>query len=331
MQSLKDKKILFFDGSGNAYHKGIITAFETLGAKVTPLVYGNFMNDTKMNRLKKMFRLKKICFKDNDFLDAISGDFDILFIKNPERGNKRIFIELRKRYPNIPFINYNWNSINHVDYREYIPLFDKVFSFDPVDAKKYNLEYYPLFYLPEFEKIGIDQKKDYGISFVGSGFTPGRAEFMTKFFDIVSAKKISVFLHLYAYSWKEFVTGKFIKNYNFKKSVSLSFLPHEKLLEIYKKSLAFVDHPMSIQNGHTIRTFETLASGLLLISTNKGLKNEPFYDPARIHIIEEDASDLNIDFVTAYKPSFPSNFEKYRIDNWLQYILKDTVRKQELF
>ena len=156
-------------------------------------------------------------------------------MKNPENAPKSIFLTLKQRYPDVPFINYNWNSVNLIDYTDYIPFFDKVFTFDPVDAKKYNLIYYPLFYLPEFEKVAINiNEKEYVISFVGSAFTPGRPEFMSIFIDLVRNKNISSFQYLHAFP-NLYYKNKLFKNHNFNKNLTRKFFSHMDLLDIYKK------------------------------------------------------------------------------------------------
>ena len=63
----------------------------------------------------------------------------------------------------------------------------------------------------------------------------------------------------------------------------------------------------------------------MLVTTNRALADEPFFDPKRIHIIREDLSDIDLDLVKNYKPSFPDGFEKYRIDNWLNNILTESL------
>ncbi len=326
MQNLKNKKILFLDGLSNLYHYGLIKAFEDLGTIVTPIVYKDFMDRSLFSRIKKNIFQIKSTFYEKEFLDAIQGEYDIFFIKNPETISKNIFIKLKQLYPTTPFINYNWNTINLLDYTEYIPLFDKVYTFDPSDAKKYNLLYYPLFYLPEFEKIAItNNKKKYLLSFVGTAYTSGRAKFLSKFNKLIKDKNISSFQHLFA-SPKEYYTNVFFSNYNFKKIVTKRFFNQNELLDIYKRSLSFIDHPSVKQKGHTVRTFETLAAGLMLVTTNKALKDEPFFDSKRIQIIKDDLSDLDLDLVKNYKPSFPAGFEIYRVDNWLAKILLDSLQ-----
>ena len=320
MNNLVGKRILFLDGLNNLYHNGIIDALNLLGASVTPLIYKDFENRTLLNLIKRKF-LKISNVDEDKILSKLDGDFDIVFTKNPEKVSKAFFIKLKEMYPHSKLINYNWNSISHVNYSEYISLFDKVYTFDPVDADKFKLQYFPLFYLPEFEKIGINNNpKEFTISFIGSAFTPGRESFLSTLTNFVKSTNTSAFFYFHAFPYQYYCKTIF-KTFNFKNKLYKRYFSHKELIEVYTKSCAFIDHPMSIQKGHTIRTFETLASGLMLITTNRTLQQEPFYDSNRIKIISEDLSDLNIEEIKEYKPSFPEGFERYRIDNWLLQIL----------
>ena len=322
MDNLKNKNVLFLDGLNNLYHDGLIKAFRNLDINVTQIVYTDFMYRSKIAKLRKNIFGINYKFDEKQFFKSINGQYDLVFIKNPESVSKDIFIKLKTKYPGIPFINYNWNSIHLLDYSSYIPLFDRVYSFDAYDAQKYNLSYYPLFYLPAFEKIAInDLKKEYSLSFVGSTFTTGRPAFLSNFNKLIKERKISSFQHLHAYP-KLYYINKFFRSYNFNKLLTTKYLSQQAFLEICKRSLAFIDHPNEDQKGHTIRTFETLAAGLMLVTTNKELLKEPFYDASRIQIIKDDFSDLNLDALLNFQPSFPEGFEKYRVDNWLATILE---------
>jgi hypothetical protein len=322
MNNFRNKNILFLDGLNNLYHVGLINAFKSLGINVTPLVYSDFMHRSNLAKFNKNVFGINYKFNEDKFFNSIQGHYDLVFVKNPESVSKDIFIKLKEKYPNIPFINYNWNTINLLDYTAYIPLFDKVYTFDAYDANKYNLAYYPLFYLPAFEKIAINNlKKEYSVSFVGSTFTTGRPAFLSNFNRLIKEKNLSSFQHLHAFP-KLYYTNKIFSRYNFNKLLTKKYLSQQEFLEICKRSLAFIDHPSEDQKGHTIRTFETLAAGMMLVTTNKELLKEPFYDSSRIQIIKEDFSDLNLDTLLNFQPSFPQGFEKYRVDNWLATILE---------
>ena len=78
------------------------------------------------------------------------------------------------------------------------------------------------------------------------------------------------------------------------KSKSLS---HKEILNYFARALCIIDFPSSFQTGLTMRTFETLAAGKKLITTNKYITNEPFYNPEYIQVIDTDNYRLDVDFI----------------------------------
>ena len=51
------------------------------------------------------------------------------------------FEEIKRKFPDIPIINYNWSSIKKDDFLPYRNLFSTVYSFDPEDCKNFDLKY----------------------------------------------------------------------------------------------------------------------------------------------------------------------------------------------
>ena len=117
-----------------------------------------------------------------------------------------------------------------------------------------------------------------------------------------------------------------IKRQQLAKYCYWKYLNINGVLNVFAQSEAMIDHPMKIQTGLTMRTFETLASGLHLYTTNKYIRQEPFYSEERVTVINE-----NLDgFTCCRKPnsgndSYIDSFQDYRIDNWLRKILSSAI------
>jgi hypothetical protein len=98
-----------------------------------------------------------------------------------------------------------------------------------------------------------------------------------------------------------------------------------EVINVFSVSGASIDHAMTSQTGFTMRTFETLAAGLNLYTTNKEIVNEPFYDPKRIVVIDNDNLN-NVEFRSErnreLNKSWQDSFRQYRIDNWVKEVLK---------
>jgi hypothetical protein len=96
-----------------------------------------------------------------------------------------------------------------------------------------------------------------------------------------------------------------------------------EVINKFSASEAMIDHPITIQTGLTMRTFETLSSGLNLYTTNVEIMKEPFFNSDNIKIIDKDLNNFtfeNSNSITINK-GWQASFSHYRIDNWVKYII----------
>jgi len=324
-EAFKGKKILFLDGSNNLYHLGIIQSLKDMGAFVSSRVYQDYRNNNFVIKLYRKILNKKGRIDIDKLLLSLENNYDLIFVKNPELADGDFFIKLRGLNPNARFINYNWNSLKISNYLPFIKYFDKVITFDPQDAIENKLNYYPLFYLTDFEKIAIGQMSwKYDVSFVGSAFSVERRNFIRIFIERLEDYRLTYNIYLLVRSKRNYIKYKYLSPKSVLTSTyGFKYVSKNKLLKIVSNSKSFVDYKRPFQSGHDMRTFETLAAGQMLITNDTKIKECDFYDPARIIIIDEKNSDFDLLPLENYIPSFPSGFEKYRIDNWLRNILTD--------
>ena len=99
----------------------------------------------------------------------------------------------------------------------------------------------------------------------------------------------------------------------------------DEILNVYKESLATLDIELTIQYGLTMRTFEALGAGLKLITTNKNIKDEPFYNDQNITILDRNHLHIDLDF---FKNDFQSDlaFERYLFENWFNNVFEEDKR-----
>ena len=82
-----------------------------------------------------------------------------------------------------------------------------------------------------------------------------------------------------------------------------------------------MDIPRIGQHGLTMRIFECLATNTKIVTTNKSIKNYPFYNPSNIYILENDYLPDIAWFEKEYIPIGESVIKKYSIENWVKAIL----------
>lgn len=320
---MKYRKILYLDSEETPYTRSIKNEFKLISEDVDCFFYhGIFTEPIFLKLLNSQEYRKQKEKRIKQFLEYIKPNiYDLILVKAPFDFPTSFFERLREIFKSTPVINYNWSSLRKFNFIPYLEYFNKIYSFDRDDCLKYNLEYYPLFYLREFEKIGFDKRKLYNIAFVGSGTSAGRIEFINRFLQRSDELTLTYFLYLWTPEKIKSAAIKFkypkLSNYCY-----FSQLPMNEVINVTSVSEAMIDHPMTIQTGLTIRTFEALGSGLHLYTTNMKIKEEPFYNSERITIIDNNLSNFEFISMNQRNPDkeWQELFRKYRIDNWIKHI-----------
>ncbi len=274
----------------------------------------------------------------DDFIEEIKEKcFDVFLCIENTCFSKYFMRFLRQNNPNIKTVLFLWDTYKtqYGGFKDYRFLFDKVYTFDRGDAEKYNIEYFPDFYIP----VKTETSQIYDLSFVGSTnavATIHRLDLMDYVFKFCESHGLKSFLYLRAYRPQ-------VRTHNPFKRLKMEVLPsrYAELLDKYKEQpwLHFEALPLNECNtkqsqarvlldlnhrnrqGMTINCITALARGQKLITTNKSIRNEPFYNSDMIYILDEDNPHLQIDFWN--KPFSYIDLTSQRIDNWLSKILND--------
>lgn len=259
--------------------------------------------------------------------------FDVLLVIENTCFKKSFITYLKSINPAIKTIWFLWDTFETQQkwHRDYIPLFDKVYTFDRDDAKKYNLEYYPDFYV---KPAGESQNK-YDVCFVGSGnqtSTAYRIEFLSKIKKQCDSYGLRQFFYLkYSQPSTYHPIKKLIKKYRdnlYAKMVSnhidegfmhLKPLPLDDCNCAMRDSNVILDMNHMNRQGMTINAVFAIASGKKLITTNKRINEEPFFHPNNILIVDEENPTITADFL--YAPIVPIDMSDLRLDNWLKHII----------
>jgi hypothetical protein len=257
----------------------------------------------------------------NSNLDSL----DYVFVIIGETVSPKFLTLLKQTYPNVKLILYIWDSINN-NRRNLVSRFhfyDNIFCFQKEDAIKYNINFLPLFYIDSYKKINhslIDAKID--LCFVGTAHAdrPKIIQELVKRFG--SERKIFTFLYLQA-KWLYWIYKFIYPPYRNIKMEILNFdkLRKEDIIEVYNNSKIIIDIQHPKQTGLTIRTFEVLASGSKLVTTNADIKNYDFYNKNQICIIDRNKPDIPYDFFEN-NDNFSNEYflNNYSLNNWLNKI-----------
>lgn len=190
---------------------------------------------------------------------------------------------LKSRQPRATFTLYNWDAITTHDYRPYLRYFDKVFTFDPVDAEQLGAGYLPLFCIRRFQGLkrdGIDPLSAY---FIGNIVNPRRYEAVMAFDAFCREHRITFrqFLSTTIHGWT-MMRKAGIRPFG----VSLRSISDADFIAMIKNSAAVFDFANHRQAGFTMRIMENLCAGKKIITNNANVRHAEFYSSDRFMIFD---------------------------------------------
>lgn len=267
--------------------------------------------------------LNKHFKKIQDYIKDKKYDY-FLLIKG-EVVPENFILDFKKNNPTAKLIYYTYDASNNNSKNGlYIQkFFDSCYSIDFNDVKENpNLKLKHLFYSKDFVQQESEKTKNrkYDISFVGT-LHSNRYEVMQKTFS--KFKKSYLFLFSQAKWW--FIYNKLInKEYKNIKMSTISFtkLNLSEVANIFKSSNSVLDIQRYGQAGLTMRTFEVLASGAILVTTNENIKKAEFYDEDKIVFIsDEEITEEKVKIIESkieINNYDSSKLEKYFVNNWVK-------------
>jgi hypothetical protein len=317
--TLNGKKILIIGVLFYHYNEAIFDKLKQYGAEVT------FFNekDTSfkagvLKNLSKMLGDKMQQSHYRSILEKVKNtQFNYLLVIRGYKMEPWFISALKKRLPNMTTIMYQWDSYKNweCDYRSLISSFDVVKTFDPKDAKELNLEYVPTFHTDDFLKLK-EEKIVYDLFYSG-GYSYPRYTLLQDLIKYCENNGITIKTYMaisLIYFLKEQLKGK-----NLDPSLlKFKTLSKEGYLELFKKSLIIVDYTHAAQTGITMRTFDALAAGKKVLTTNEYIKNEKEYDAEQINTFIPGSIQIDPNFLVP-KTFAPKDFS---LDRWVGSIFK---------
>lgn len=325
MIDLFGKKILFIAPKFYNYHTQIINFIKSQHATVTFYPEDIY---SPVYRVSKKLLPSFATYLKNKYCNSIiksvlPNAYDIVLVIRGGILSPLAMESLRQLLPNSQFVMYQWDSNAQSNYKPIISYFDRVKTFDKEDAKKFGLDYLPLFYTQQYDEIAKNKlPKKYDLIFYGA-YHSDRLNIIKSIDTFCRDNNLIFKHHLYITKMALFrlVCSRVltIKDLTYLKTYSVDI---DHILNVYKESFATLDIELNIQHGLTMRTFEALGAGLKLITTNEKIKEEPFYNTQNIAILQR--NDLKID-LNFFKNPFLSNtiFVQYLFENWFTNLFEE--------
>jgi hypothetical protein len=314
-------RILYVSTFFHEYHDRIIEHLENIrGEKISRFILEKQRISLSLLRMISSSAYKKVRRKEYLRLLSFSESYDLIFIQSPYYIPIDILSCLQEKVRGTKLISYSWDSIRSPHELEYLDFFDKFYSFDPFDCEKYTkLEYLPLFYTSDF--YFITSKRKFSVAFVGGiGDSFGRYHFIKSIGRQCKHNRLSNYIYAripLMFFIKALFSGTYYSGVKFR-SLSL-----KSISDVYRNANCVVDQNNPLQKGLTMRTFEALASGCRLITTNASVANEPFFDTRYISIIDSNNPVIDVEFI---KQEFPmdrdylNRLSEYSLSRWVSKV-----------
>lgn len=323
--NLENKKILFISVRFFGYENAILQRLQALGATV------DFYDDRPSNSVftKGIIRVRRgiLQYRIQRYYKAIFEEIKAkkydYFLMVKGEAIPEFFLELlRRHFPSMKRIAYTFDSLEEFPRFGKLALyFDIVFSFEKEDAQRFGMNFRPLFYLDDYLAASQSPQPKYSVAFVGSAHTD-RFLVGEKVRGNVEASGGTSYFYYFAPSRTAFrlkkIFDKRLRKFDFK-LLNYRSLSHVDITRIYQESRAVLDINKPHQNGITIRSFEVLASGRKLITTNSKIAEYPFYRAENILIICRENPIVPPVFLGI--PSVPLDFETLymmSLDSWIE-------------
>jgi hypothetical protein len=281
-----------------------------------PYIYKNF-GEKIINAFSKIIfnkNLKKEWVKKQN-IEIIDKhiSFDVVIINRPDvLKNEELDLILKKSKRKILLL---WDSLDKINLKDYVELFDDVFSFDSDDCKKYNLKKITNFYWVESENI---KTLNYDIAYMGTN--DKRMDLIVELYKFFSENSMKAKAKIFTYKSHpiQITLPKNIEIIN-------KIIPFKDSYKYYLNSKCILDVAHENQIGLSFRPFEALGLNKKLITTNKEIIKYDFYNPKNIYVVD-DLKNIKIptDFFESNYQKIPQEiYEKYSLKNWVKTLLNN--------
>ena len=268
----------------------------------------NSFSKTFLKKNKKVIALEENIIKQVNEL----GPQDVILFIRPDKISRETHLKIKKLTKR--YITYIYDSCRRFPIDHLLNgIFDKIYSFDLVDTKKYQFTFISNYIYLDKKDIELNHSNE-NIFIVIS--IDERFDFLNKLASYLSAQKIP---------FKFIAVGKKMpENINKNIIYSEELIFPEELQDDFENSKIFLDLIRHDHNGLSFRIFEALAMQKKIITTNQSIKEYDFYNPNNILVLDENC-EIHIDpnfLTTPYEPLSNEIYHKYTIKNWVDTVLE---------
>lgn len=330
LTGLKGKNILFIGPVYFGYEKKIMDVMEAAGGSVDFIRENIDTGSTFQAVLNKLPEEISSINRNNHFIRQIKklgkNHYDIVFCIRFNFLTEPVMNFLKAKYPDAKYVLHYWDSCKNLRRGyENSKYFDRVSTFDRMDFLDHEAEgwiFRPLFYIPEYQKVGCQENKDIDLLYIAT-LSKERA---------VAYKRV----HEYAVEHNLSIKALFYirkEIYNVQKSfpeyvglpdevLRFESIPQEEIISLISRSKVMFDFSHTRQTGLTMRTIECVGACQPMATNNQEIKYYDFYKKSNVFLYEDNLEGLDY-FVNkaSYDMLEEDLYEKYSLENWVAEVL----------
>ena len=331
LETVNGKRVLLLYARFFGYDKMVKEALERRGAIVD--LYDARAN---INAIEKAIKKVTSVFyyrKQAKFHDEIRKENDgkhYDFIYTNEHIKGETLRKYKECFPDAKLVLYLDDSVENLKgVDDTFFLYDRVLTFDRMDAQKYGICFRPLFFGKSYQDRMKNQLEPvHNLCFIGTIHSDRQSVISKVETDpAVNTDGKDFFCYGYLQSWFMYLFY-FMTKPEFRKKPFHYFqyrqLPSEQVAEHMASSIAILDIEHPKQSGLTMRTIETIGLGKKIITTNGDVVNYDFYNSSNILIIDRNDPKIAPEFFQQpFMPMSEELYQKYSIDGWIDTVFAE--------
>lgn len=269
--------------------------------------------------------------------DVIARDYDLFISFNGWSINETAFELIDKYSPKCVKVQYCWDSFKFVDMRITEEFFDKLYTFDIVDAQNPGWRLLPSFFVhketgdkesgEEYDLFMIGANHDNRYSFVRKVLRGLKPHNLNNYIKIYVPPITNLTLNFLIDCAKSFLNFNHVHEMMFKYGFENKHLMTnaqislDKYTEIMRKSRFILDDNRPGQAGLSPRFIRALAHRKKIVTTNKWACRYSFVDEGSVLIVDKGKPIVDIDFLKARDGyPLPPDFETLELSSWVKIL-----------
>lgn len=326
--SFEGKKIILVSYAFYEYSERIKHAIEARGAQcilINPFCGMPKTVSSVILKSKQPFEKHSAAFVDhlNKLVGAI--EVDAILVINGSLVSERFSSFLKSDIcKNISKVLYIWDSKNtNPDQFNEAAAFDRVFTFDPLDAAENDsLTFRPLFFVRAEKRV----EEHVGCTFVGRVYAD-RYAFLKKLGNNLDCLGVPYMFHAYVPSYLQYLLRKYVyRELDGAKVEDFSYtqLDTQAVIDFTNSYSTMIDIEKPGQIGLTMRTIESIGLNKKLITTNDQVKNYDFFEYGNVAVVSRNNPMIDESFFKEPYHELPEELlYRYSINGFLDDVLMD--------